>query len=988
MEQSEEAGSRSARRRSRLHGVMAVAMRRLVQGTAVLLSLVSVNAATAATPARGAPMPSIAFHYGAKPPVDALQAFDIAVVEPDSGFDPRQAGTPATAWFAYVSVGEVLESRRYYKDIPQAWLAGRNDAWSAHVVDQAAEGWPAFYVDKVIAPLWQRGFRGFFLDTLDSYQLVAKTDAERARQEAGMVRVIQAIKARYPEARLVFNRGFEILPQVHGLAYAVAFESLFRGWDQGKGRYVEVPQADRDWLLAQARTIREQYRLPVISIDYCPPADRRCARETAQRIRALGITPYVADPALQTVGVGSVEVLPRRVLVVQERRPGVSIDASKGVRFVSMPLNYLGYRVEFAEVGDPLPDLGPDRYAGVVTWLEGPVDDAAAGRLRQWLGKQVEKGIPVVFLNDFGLRMTGTMAHSLGLSLAKGRVGGPVQVVSKDPMMGFEVPVSPDRSRAVPVQVGADSRSLLRLRSGTLTYDAAAITPWGGYAMGPYAVLPDIQNTDQDRWVVQPLQFLREALRLPAMPVPDVTAENGRRLLTIHIDGDGFASRAEMPGGGFSGEVLFREVFDRYRLPMTMSVIQAELSADGMYPKLSAELEPIARKIFAQPYVEVASHTFSHPFTWALTVPEGRQSVQAASSPGHDHGAGKDAKPAEEAYHLPVPGYTMDLNREIGGSIEYINRKLAPASKPVTLLLWSGDCQPPAQALKLAAQARVLNMNGGDTVITRSNPSWTAIAPLGINKPDGTFQVFAPNQNENVYTNLWHGPYYGFERVIETFELTDKPYRFKPVNIYYHSYSGTKVASLKALRKVYDYVLAQPLLPLHSTDYVRKVLDWQDMAVARELGDPGDGMQPGAWIVRGDGNLRNLRWTGPGVPELASARGVTGTSAAPGGGVYLHLDGGDVRFVTRDAPAVASAPQLAEANGIVRNWQRDGSVTRFAFGGYYKPFFRLAGAANCRVSVDGKTVQGVRERDTLRIDTAPLTDLNHASQAVEVRCAG
>ncbi|WP_354686311.1 bifunctional glycoside hydrolase 114/ polysaccharide deacetylase family protein [Cupriavidus necator] len=927
-------------------------------------------------------MPSIAFHYGARPPVDALQAFDIAVVEPDSGFDPRQAATPATAWFAYVSVGEVLPGRGYYKDIPPAWLTGRNDAWNARVVDQAAEGWPAFYVDKVIAPLWARGFRGFFLDTLDSYQLVAKTDAERVRQEAGMVRVIQAIKARYPEARLIFNRGFEILPKVHGLAYAVAFESLFRGWDQARGRYVEVPQADRDWLLGQARTIREQYRLPVISIDYCPPADRRCARETAQRIRALGITPYVADAGLQTVGIGSVEVLPRRVLVVQERRPGVSIDDSKGVRFVSMPLNYLGYRVEFAEVGAPLPDLGPDRYAGVVTWLEGPVDDASAARLRQWLGKQVEKGIPVAFLNDFGLRMSGSLAQSLGLTLAKGRAGGPVEVVSKDPMMGFEAPVSPDRSSVVPVQVGADSRSLLRLRSGSVTYDAAAITPWGGYAISPYAVLPDMQNNDHDRWVVQPLAFLREALRLPPMPVPDVTTENGRRLLTIHIDGDGFASRAEMPGGGFSGEVLFREIFDRYRLPMTMSVIQAELSADGMYPKLTAELEPIARKIFAQPYVEVASHTFSHPFTWALTVPEGRRQAQAGK--GHDKGH-KGHDKTEEAYHLQVPGYTMDLNREIGGSIDYINRKLAPAGKPVTLLLWSGDCQPPAQALTLAAQARVLNMNGGDTVITRSNPSWTAIAPLGINKPDGTFQVFAPNQNENVYTNLWRGPYYGFERVLETFELTDKPYRFKPVNIYYHSYSGTKVASLKALRKIYDYALAQPLLPLHSTDYVRKVLDWQDMAVARELGDESG---PGAWIVRGDGNLRNLRWTGAGVPDVATARGVTGTSAAPGGGVYLHLDGGDVRFATRAAPAPMSAPQLVEANGVVRNWQREGTVTRFRFGGYYKPFFRLSGAGNCRVSIDGKPVQAVRERDTVRVDTAPLTDLNHARQDVEIRCAG
>jgi len=938
---------------------------------ALALGGVPFSAATAAAPS----MPNIAFHYGQQPPVDMLQAFDIAVVEPDSGFDPvkASAAAPHTAWFGYVSVGEVLASHPAYADIPKAWLVGANAAWGAKVVDQAAPGWPAFFVDRFIAPLWQRGYRGFFFDTLDSYQIVAKTDAERARQEAGLAAVVQAVKARYPEARLIFNRGFEILPKVHGLAYAVAFESLFRGWDQGGKRYVEVSQSDREWLLGQARTIREQYGLPVISIDYCPPADRQCGRDTARRIQALGIMPYVADPGLQTVGIGAIEVMPRRVLVVQDRRPEESLDNSSGVRYVAMPLNYLGYRVDFADADQPLPEIGRDRYAGVVFWLS---DNVAShpGRFQEWISARIAQGMPLAFMNGFGAPMGASLAARLQLDLAKGRTAGPVQVLQRDPMMGFEMPVAPDRTAAVPVQAreSAGGRSLLRLRSGALTYDAAAIMPWGGYVLGPYAVRESGVST-QARWVVQPLDFLREALRLPAMPVPDVTTENGRRLLTVHVDGDGFASRAEIPGGGFAGEVLLREIFDRYKLPMTMSVIEGEVARDGMYPKLSAELEPIARKIFARPYVEVASHTYSHPFEWGRTV--------------SGAGGGTHASEGDEAFFLPIPGYKMDLRREIGGSIDYINRVLAPPGKPVSLMLWSGDCQPPAEALKLTAQAGVLNMNGGDTLITRSNPTWTDIAPLGINKPEGTFQVFAPNQNENVYTNLWHGPFYGFERVIETYELTDKPLRFKPVNIYYHSYSGTKAASLRALRKVYDYAVGQPLLPLHATDYVRKVIDWQGMAVAREIGaaDTG-GAQGSAWIVRGDGNLRNLRWNGAGVPDFSTARGVTGTAPAAGGGVYLSLDGGDARF-TLGAARPAAAPQIAEASGFVRNWRRDGTVTRFTFSGYYQPFFRLSGAAQCRVRVDGKPVPGVSERGTLRIDTPALNNAEHSEQHVEVSCA-
>lgn len=259
---------------------------------------------SAANAVNGAAMPSVAFFYGEQVPVETLSRFDAAVVEPDSGFDPAAQPAGCTAWFAYVSVGEVTPQRPYYAAMPKAWLAGHNAAWASHVVDQDAPGWPAFYVKQVIAPLWRKGYRGFFLDTLDSYQLIAKTDVDRQRQQAGLVSMIRAIKTRYPQALLMFNRGFEILPQVHDLVYAVAFESLYSGWDQTKQSYTQVPQADRDWLLGQAKVIREQYRLPVISIDYCASGDEQCARDTVQKICKDGLVPYVTDGGLQTVGVG------------------------------------------------------------------------------------------------------------------------------------------------------------------------------------------------------------------------------------------------------------------------------------------------------------------------------------------------------------------------------------------------------------------------------------------------------------------------------------------------------------------------------------------------------------------------------------------------------------------------------------------------------------------------------------------------------------
>ena len=227
-----------------------------------------------AVPVRAAT--SFSFYYGPDIPWEALGAFDVAVVEPGhvgaNGWAHRL--NPDTLVAAYISVGEVHPTRPYFAQLRPEWRLGENTAWGSVVVDQAAPGWNAFYLAQVIKPLWDRGFRAFFLDTLDSFNLVAKTPEAQQRQAAGLASLIREIKRSYPDAKLIFNRGFEVLPQVHPLAWAVAAESLYRGWDAGRQEYREVPPADRDWLLAQLRRCRDEYKLPVIAIDYVPPTQR------------------------------------------------------------------------------------------------------------------------------------------------------------------------------------------------------------------------------------------------------------------------------------------------------------------------------------------------------------------------------------------------------------------------------------------------------------------------------------------------------------------------------------------------------------------------------------------------------------------------------------------------------------------------------------------------------------------------------------------
>ena len=213
------------------------------------------------------------------------------------------------------------------------------------------------------------------------------------------------------------------------------------------------------------------------------------------------------------------------------------------------------------------------------------------------------------------------------------------------------------------------------------TQQAAAITPWGGFVSSPF-VTSFLPGELGSRWVVNPFDFLSQALRLPEMPIPDTTTESGKRMLMIHMDGDGFISRSETPGNPIAGEMVRDRVVRKYALPMTISVIEAEIAPDGLYPGLSPLAEKVAKEIFAAPHVAIASHSYSHPFFW----------YKASAGEGSD------------SYNLRIPGYRFDVKREVDGSIAYIERRLAPRGKKVEVFLWTGDCIPTSEALRAVAQ--------------------------------------------------------------------------------------------------------------------------------------------------------------------------------------------------------------------------------------------------------------------------------------------
>ena len=906
-----------------------ISLKTIVGRCCIAFTLLLAAAGTSAAESKDAD--NVAFFYGINPPVNALSQFDRLILEsenitPSELADLKQHGS---ATYAYLSIGEVNPQRSWAGSIQPDWTMGVNTTWNSTVMDMTSSGWQSFVLQRV-SSLVASGYDGLFLDTMDSYQLSSKDERSREAQQAALANLLQRIKQQHPSIRLISNRGFEVMDKVGVYLEAVAAESLFSGWNNNEGIYQEVTQQDRQWLSNKLTEIKQRHKVDIIAIDYVAPADRSTARDVAQKITDLGFTPWVANPGLDYVGVSSLEVIPREVIMLYDSRSNGTLDEAEVHTLLATPLEYMGYVPVYHDIaahGLPHNNL-KGAYAGVVVWHREHVNH---DQYSEWLSKQLDDGLPLAMFGSIGTPLTETFSEKLGLKPVNNVDAFSLRPSTHDSMIGFEttVPVRIDRFAMSLLNDDVRNTSHLQFtdRYG-LNIDTVLTGPWGGLAVFPSIL--DISPDGSRSWIIDPFRFLKTSLQLPDAPMPDITTENGTRLWFAHIDGDAMPSWAELPGRRLGSEVIRDEIIKRYKLPHTISVVEAEMytpdTRDG--PGRRDRMQKAARDLFALDYVEIATHTFSHPFHW--------RSLRHGSSSGVDN--------------LPVADYFYDLDREIGGSARYIDNQLAPPDKKTKVMLWSGDAVPPAEAFSIADRYNLLNMNGGNTTITRTNPTVSAISP-NARTIDGWTQVYAPIMNENVFTNEWRGPFDGFRRVIETLEMTDHPRRMKPMNVYYHFYAGTKKASLRSLEEIYDWSLQQEILPVVASEYIVKVPHFRSAGVARYL--------DGRWKVSGLGPIRSLRtlknnsW-----PDLASSQHLIGTKKSHDA-TYIHTNGENT-ITFRMKSTRPQSPHLVSANAKINHWNRGESNTiSTSLTGALPIVIELNGDKTyCQMSAAGKTVSG------------------------------
>lgn len=619
---------------------------------------------------------------------------------------------------------------------------------------------------------------------------------------------------------------------------------------------------------------------------------------------------------------------------------------------VEMPLNHLGYVLRYHDLREgPPSDADTRAAAAVVTMFGADLADPAA--YLGWLesaGAALPRfvsfgglGVPLTAAN---LRRLNPVLARMGLRIRPDYVPGTLtsRVVALDPaVVGFESGVDPlPPGHPVVVRAGDEAEVGLEYETAVLGEPVRSIVvatgPGGGYVAGGFALSYD-EGLDVKRWIVEPFEFLTRALGRPDIPVPDPTTASGRRIYFSHVDGDGWNNlshaSADMDEPQLSGEVMLERLIEPYPdLPVSVGLVGMDVDPELGGGEAAAA---IARRIYALPQVEVASHTLSHPFFWGFFDPYSRERELAlmdeaaraggggmiagvASALGvgagraHSFVAGSNALP--RAY-LRDP---FDFGSEVGGALR-IAEGFAPEGKRAALYLWSGDTQPTEAAIRATREAGVRNMNGGDVRFDTHRPSIGYVAPLS-RTVGAERQIYSGNSNENNYTKLWTDHFYGFRQARETFDRTEAPRRLKGVNVYYHSYSAERPAALDAVLTHLDWARDAHLTPVRASQYAAAADGFFSTRITALGGQ--------RWRVENRDGLHTVRFDRAAEREVDLPRSVGVLGAARhGGSLYVALDAAVPAATVALRPRGGAEPAgdgtealLADSRWLVRDLAR------------------------------------------------------------------
>lgn len=834
--------------------------------------------------------PRLYVDYSAKPPPEALAAFNVCILDPGAEADLAPGHAMGNQYLAYLSTveagkGSALARLAEERGIP---TLGKNEHWDSSLLDIRHPAWQSAMVETLGAECLRLGYDGFFLDTVESIALLEKAHPKDGPAfRAAMVAMIRALHQRYPGAQMVVNRGFDVLPEVAGIIDGVLVESVYQTFDPQTRAYKAMTREDSAWLEQKIRST-QSLGLKVYAVDYVDPKNTVLAKATAERLRVLGCVPFISTPELKGKIVAPVCAVPRRVWVLHgwdEKVTGVASapsDETQTAGLLGPALRWTGAVLEYHDIGKgTLPALPEEPIAGVVLDADLHIGTAGQIALAQWVAEIKALGIPLLIQGQpwEDPAAWASIRETLGLQGTGAMVSG----VAKTSVATLDNELSLGGRILQPLQAGfrdlrapAEARVLLSWRGDVGTaqparYDACFIASWGMLWHDPTALSLGPQ-VDLLRLTAKWLPALEET------PVPDVAIQNGRRMFVFHMQGEGFTARAQFPGAPTCGEVFRSEVLNHFTLPVTVALSEADLRgfSPESDPTHAVEYEAVARSIYELPQVEAASNSFSRPTGWSADVP----------ATGPLNGAVKDSQ--------------RGLHREIIGSLNYLQNQMLPPGKSMQMFLWPLGARPTAEAMALCKQIHVAQMPDA------WNPRWPSPSPAAQSGKIGLLGL--DHHRLQDADQLIRGWAEGAAGMITT-----------PVHLAATFRQVQDAEGLSTLLRTLDWCQAQPLHAVTAAQYARIAAD----AAATKVLTLGRDH----WLIANSGWSRTLRLpVRMGVPDLARCRGIVGWTTR-NGQIYIQTMGNPVtELVMVSETDIGQQMHLAGTNRPVRIYSRSQSA--------------------------------------------------------------
>lgn len=195
-----------------------------------------------------------------------VEGYDLLIVEPYFYSKDEVATFQAKGIkvVAYLSLGEVNESRKYFEEFKKIGFKGKNENHGSYYTDLTNSKIKDTFIYKIVPELLSYGYDGLFLDTIDA----VSPYTIRREMKGDMVELVKSISQRNPSTILIQNAGFFILEETSKIVTAIAVEDVASGYNFETDEYLVKSEQKFQERIEFINNLHQTYNIPFLIIDF------------------------------------------------------------------------------------------------------------------------------------------------------------------------------------------------------------------------------------------------------------------------------------------------------------------------------------------------------------------------------------------------------------------------------------------------------------------------------------------------------------------------------------------------------------------------------------------------------------------------------------------------------------------------------------------------------------------------------------------------